>query len=134
MKAALPEGFVLERVTAATLEAFAALNNSFVGNYRSLEHFLEAGVGFGVRETGSEAFVSGCSSFASSSRSIEFEIETDRAFERRGLATVAGAALIEYCLENGLEACWDAAHEGSARLAERLGFGPPQGYFAYRME
>jgi hypothetical protein len=39
--------------------------------------------------------------------------------------------MIEHCLENGLEPCWDAAHEGSALLAEQLGFVGRRRYTAY---
>jgi hypothetical protein len=41
--------------------------------------------------------------------------------------------MIEHCLDNGLTPCWDAAHEGSALLAERLGFGKRRPYTAYRV-
>ena len=132
--AGLPQGFAVERVTAETVTEFAALNESFVGNFRSLEHFLERGVGFTVRDEDSGALVAGCSSYAISSRSVEFEIETHRDYERRGLALVTGSKLIEWCVDAGLEACWDAAHEGSAALAERLGFVARQAYYGYRME
>ncbi len=134
MKAALAEGLILERVTADSAKAFASLNPSFVSNFRTPDDFIERGVGFGVRERGSREFVAGCSSYTVSSHSVEFEIETREDYQRRGLALVTGAALIEYCLDNGLEPCWDAAHEGSARLAERLAFAGRREYLAYRME
>jgi RimJ/RimL family protein N-acetyltransferase len=131
-KSGLPPGFSLVRVTADTVAEFGELNESFVENFGTLERFLEQGVGFAVRDLETDRLVAGCSSFAISSRSLEFEIETHRDYERRGLALVTGSALIEWCVENGLEACWDAAHEGSARLAERLGFVDGRAYYAYR--
>jgi hypothetical protein len=129
----VPNGLVLERITGDTVEAFAALNRSFVDNFRSLAGFVERGVGFGLKQDATGEFVAGCSSYAISSRSIEFEIETRQDHQRRGLALITGSALIEHCLVSGLEPCWDAAHEGSAVLAERLGFAGRREYTAYRL-
>src|SRR5262249_51368664 len=39
--------------------------------------------------------------------------------------------LILYCLEHGIEACWDAANEPSAALARQLGFHSTGKYEAY---
>ncbi|KAA3664470.1 MAG: GNAT family N-acetyltransferase [Chloroflexi bacterium] len=50
---------------------------------------------------------------------------TEEPFRRRGLATVASAAAIEYGLSHGLNTInWDcdAQNEGSIRTAEKLGF------------
>jgi RimJ/RimL family protein N-acetyltransferase len=127
----LPEGFELERVGPDSVAAFEELADSLVYNFKSLEDFLERGVGFGIRHR--DRFVAGCSSFAISSRSLEFEIETHPDYQRRGLALVAGARMLEHCLDHSLEPCWDAAHEVSARLAERLGFGQRRPYTAYQL-
>ena len=131
MRDLLAQGFVLERITADTVEAFAALADSLVYNFESLDDFLDRGVGFGIQHEG--RLIAGCSSFAISSRSLEFEIQTHPEYQRRGLALVAGSRMIEHCLEQGLTPCWDAAHEGSAVLAERLGFGERRPYTAYRL-
>jgi hypothetical protein len=131
LRESLPAGFELQRVDAGTVAAFRALNETFVDNFASLNEFLELGVGFGVTFGGE--FVAGCASYSISSRSVEFEIETRRDYQRRGLALVTGARLIEHCLENGLKPCWDAAHEGSALLAEALGFVGRREYKSYRL-
>lgn len=128
----LPEGLSLVRVDTETVGAFAELDAAFVYNFDSHEDFLARGVGFGV--TDGSLFVAGCSSYAISSRSLEFEIETAAEFQRRGLAMVTGSRMIEYCVEEGLEPCWDAAHDVSARLALRLGFRDARPYTAYRLE
>jgi GNAT superfamily N-acetyltransferase len=131
MRGSAPEGMVLERITGETVGAFAELADSLVYNFESHEDFLARGVGFGVRE--GERFVAGCSSYAISSSSLEFEIQTHPDYQRRGLALVTGSRMIEHCLENGLTPCWDAAHAGSAALAERLGFVGRKRYTAYRV-
>lgn len=128
---ALPQGMTLVLVDGGNVAAFARLAESLVYNFESLEDFVERGVGFGVVEEG--RFIAGCSSYAVSSRMLEFEVQTHPDYERRGLATATASRMIEYCLEAGLEPRWDAAHEGSARLAARLGFVEPRAYTAYRV-
>ncbi|MDP3768435.1 MAG: GNAT family N-acetyltransferase [Dehalococcoidia bacterium] len=128
---ALPAGFDLRRITSERVAGFAELADSLVYNFASLDDFIERGAGFGVEHGG--RFVSGCSSFAISPRSLEFEIQTHPDFQRRGLATAAAAAMIEYCIERGLKPCWDAHNEISAALAEKLGFIEPKPYTAYEL-
>jgi RimJ/RimL family protein N-acetyltransferase len=88
-------------------------------------------VGFGIEHEG--RFVAGCSSFAISPHSLEFEIQTHPDYRQRGLATAAASAMIEYCLDHGLEPCWDAHNEISAALARKLGFVEPRPYTAYEL-
>jgi hypothetical protein len=130
MRSALPEGYSLTRVDRRTVKPFRHLNETFVSNFRSLGDYLQRGVGFAVTNEKGE-MVAGCSTYTISSRCLEFEIETRSDYRRRGLALVTGARMIEYCLETGLEPCWDAAHEGSAVLAECLGFLRERKYTAY---
>ena len=128
---ALPEGFTLKRVTAGDATRFAELEDSLVYNFPSLDEFVARGVGFGVEHEG--RYVSGCSSFALSSRSLEFEIDTDPDFRGRGLAAACAAAMIEYCIDSGLEPCWDAHNDISAALAAKLGFVEPAPYTAFEV-
>ena len=127
----LLDGFTLKRVTAGDAARFAELEDSLVYNFPSLDEFLDRGVGFGVGHAGQ--YVSGCSSFALSSRSLEFEIDTHPDFRGRGLAAACAAAMIEYCLESGLVAWWDAHNDISAALAAKLGFVEPASYTAYEV-
>lgn len=131
--ASLPPDYTMERITAQTVKDFAHLNETFVANFKSHGDFLDRGIGFGVRHRGRKGFVAGCSTYTISNGQLEFEIETDREYQRRGLALVTGARMVQHCLETGLEPCWDAAHEGSALLAERLGFVGRRRYTAYRV-
>ena len=131
LRESLPAEFKLQRVNADTVAAFRALNPTFVDNFRSQKDFLKRGVGFAVTARG--RILAGCSSYSISSSKLEFEIETRRDYWRRGLALVTGSRMIEHCIDNGLEPCWDAAHEGSARLAEALGFVGRRRYTSYRL-
>jgi len=128
---ALPEGHVLRRITRDDVTRFRQLADSLVYNFSSLDHFIDCGVGFGVEHDG--RFVSGCSSFAISSRRIEFDIQTHPEVRQRGLATAAASAMIEHCIERGLEPCWDAHNPASAALATKLGFVDPAPYTAYEV-
>lgn len=128
---ALPDGYVLKRIDGESVRRFRSLEDSLVYNFDTLDDFLARGVGFGVEHEGK--FVSGCSSFTISSRSLEFEIQTHPDFRRRGLATAAAAAMIEHCIDSGLEPCWDAHNPMSAALATKLGFAEPAPYTAYEI-
>ena len=127
----LPDGFDLRRITLDDAARFAELAPSLVYNFPSLEDFIARGAGFGIEREGS--FVSGCSSFAICSRSIEFEIQTHPDFRQRGLACATAAAMIEHCIERGLEPSWDAHNDMSAALATKLGFIEPAPYTAYEL-
>lgn len=133
LRESLPRGFRLARIDAHSVKAFEELNETFVANFKSVEDYLARGVGFGITEENTGRMVAGCSSYTIGSKCLEFEIETGREFQRRGFALVAGARMIEHCLDNGLEPYWDAAHEGSAVLAEKLGFVNRRRYTAYRV-
>lgn len=131
--ASLPADYTMERIAGKTVKEFEHLNETFVANFKSHQDFLARGIGFGIRHKGHRGFVAGCSTYTISRTSLEIEIETDRGYQRRGLALVTGARMIQHCVEAGLEACWDAAHEGSALLAEKLGFVDRVRYTAYRV-
>lgn len=65
----------------------------------------------------------------------EFEIqvytEESQEYRRKGLATIASAALIEYGMEKGLAPHWDAATETSVKLALKLGYSSPKKWEVY---
>src|SRR5215470_1832755 len=129
---ALPGGFELRQVRLEEVTQFATdLAPALIYNFRSHEEFITRGVGLGILHQG--MFVSGASSAAVGGGKFEIEIRTHRQFRRRGLARAVAAGLILYCLEHGIEACWDAANEPSAALARQLGFRSTGKYEAYRL-
>jgi len=130
---ALPGGFELRQVRLEEVTQFATdLDRALIYNFRSHEEFIARGVGLGILHQG--RFVSGVSSAAVGGGKLEIEIQTQPQFRRRGLARAVAAALILYCLEHGIEACWDAANEPSAALARQLGFHSTGKYEAYRLK
>ncbi len=128
---ALPAGMNVCKIGSTDARGFEDLAESLVYNFDSLDDFVDRGVGFGIEHEG--RFVSGCSSFAISSNSLEFEIQTHPDYRRRGLALATASAMIEYCLDHGLEPCWDAHNSMSAALATKLGFVSPRPYTAYEL-
>jgi GNAT superfamily N-acetyltransferase len=131
LREALPAGFDLVCVQPEQVAAFAEIDIDLVHNFASHAEFAERGIGFGVLREG--RFVAGCSSFAIGGGALEIEIDTHPDFRRRGLARVVGAQMVLWCIENGLEPCWDAANSMSAALARQLGFAPTEQYTAYRL-
>jgi len=128
-RAELTPGFELVRVQPEQVAAFAEVEIDLVHNFASHEDFAAHGVGFGVLHEG--RFVAGCSSFGIGGGTLEIEIDTHPDFRRRGLARVVGAAMVLWCLEQGLEPCWDAANPMSSALARQLGFVSTGQYTAY---
>lgn len=128
---ALPDGMTVRRIASRDVRAFEELAESLVYNFDSPDDFVERGVGFGIEHEG--RLISGCSSFAISSHSLEFEIQTHPDYQRRGFACATAAAMIEHCLHEGLEPCWDAHNSISAALATKLGFVDPTPYTAYEL-
>lgn len=98
----LPEGYELKRIDGELYEACLE-NEQFednVGNFASKEEFLELGRGFAILKDGE--IVSIASSYTVYREGIEVEIDTEEEYRRQGLASVAGAALILSCLDDGL--------------------------------
>lgn len=90
------------------------------GNFKSVEDFLENGLGVVALKNGD--IVSGASSYTFYKGGIEIEIDTREDERRRGLALACGARLILECLGQNRYPSWDAHNPGSLALAEKLGY------------
>ena len=77
--------------------------------------------------------VAGASSYTRYNEGIEIEVDTVEEERRKGLATVASAALILRCLDEGLYPGWDAQNMNSVHLAEKLGYEFDHEYTAYEV-
>ena len=102
--------------------------NSFVSQFAGQEDFLQNGFAFCLYA--GEELASASSTFGYYSGGYELQIATAPKFRRRGYAAVTGAAFLLECLSRGKRPHWDAAHQGSLRLACRLGFLPDGEYTA----
>lgn len=106
-------------------------NEYFFENFSSIHDFLQRGVGFCVLRDG--RIVSAATSMAVSRSSIDIEIETDENLRRKGLGSIVGARLVQYCIENNITPKWLAANEDSAKLASRLGFSRGKSYETFQI-
>lgn len=75
--------------------------------------------------------VCGVSSYSIYDDGIEIEIGTNAKHRKKGLATVAAAALIIDCLDKGIYPSWDAANLESVKLAQKLGYFLVESYDTY---
>src|SRR6266498_4614590 len=100
----LPVGFELRKISLEDITKFTELSPALIGSYASAEEFIAKGIGMGIFHEGN--FISGASSSPLGGGKLEFEIQTHNQFRRRGFARIVAAALILYCLENGIEPCW----------------------------
>ncbi|AIQ48026.1 hypothetical protein R70723_20535 [Paenibacillus sp. FSL R7-0273] len=118
-----------------TGEHFTALDQGVVPRFfwRDAAHFTAEGAGFVLLENGEIA----AAAFSSclSGGQLEIGIETMPAHRGKGCAFAASLALIEYCLDRGLESVWACRLEntGSYRLAQKLGFRPVRTLPYYRL-
>ncbi len=103
----------------------------FVSAFESKEKYLRIGRGVVVMKSG--RIVAGASSFARYNEGIEIEVDTVTEERRKGLVTVASAALILRCLDEGLYPSWDAQNLNSVHLAEKLGYEFDHEYTAYEV-
>jgi len=103
----------------------------FVSSFGSKERFLEIGRGMVILRSG--RIVAGASSYTRYNEGIEIEVDTVEEERRQGLATIASAALILRCLDEGLYPSWDAQNLNSVHLAEKLGYEFDHEYTAYEV-
>ena len=129
----LPDGYELQKLEAEMYDK--CLENpataDFVSTFGSKEKYLQIGRGMVILKDGQ--IVSGASSYTRYREGIEIEVDTIASERRKHLATIACAALILNCLEEGLYPSWDAQNINSVRLAEKLGYKFDHKYVAYEV-
>lgn len=130
----LPEGYELKKVdkTIAYDKSFHEVSEDFTAQFDSIDDYLNRGVGFCILHKGK--VVCGASSYSIYNNGIEIEIDTHPKYRRKGLATVAAAALILDCIDRGIYPSWDAANLTSVHLAEKLGYVMDEPYDTYHIK
>ena len=108
-----------------------SVTRDFVSSFRNKEAFLEFGRGVVILKSG--RIVAGASSYSRYNEGIEIEVDTVAEERRKGLATIACAALILRCIDEGLYPSWDAQNMNSVHLAEKLGYEFDHEYTAYEV-
>ncbi|MHA2425471.1 MAG: GNAT family N-acetyltransferase [Candidatus Thorarchaeota archaeon] len=127
----LPKEMTIEAVTEESIKEISPQATGLILMiFPSVEKFMEKNFGFMIRE--GETVVS--LALAASplyTNDFEIHIETHPDYQKRGLAMISAARLIQYSLENGMVPHWDADNPPSAKLATKLGFTNPEEYNAY---
>ncbi len=103
-----------------------------LSDFESPSDFAERGIGYFVERDGT--LIGAAYSSLVCSRAIEVSIFVTEDYRRQGVATTLAAHLLKWCLENNMDANWDAANPESCRLAEKLGYTPKGKYWAYYLE
>ena len=129
----LPKGYELKDIDGNIYDMCLSdpVTRDFVSAFESKEKYLDIGRGVVVIKSG--RIVAGASSFARYNEGIEIEVDTAEDERRKGLATVASAALILRCLDEGLYPSWDAQNMNSVHLAEKLGYEFDHEYTVYEV-
>lgn len=103
-----------------------------ISDFESPDDFSERGIGF-YADVNGEIIGAAYSSLVCST-GIEISLFVEDKYRRQGVATVLSANLVRWCLENNMDAHWDAANPESCKLAEKLGYVPLGTYQAYYLK
>ena len=103
-----------------------------ISDFDSVSDFMERGVGYYAEKNG-EVIGAAYSSLVCN-QGIEISLFVSDDHRRQGMATALSANLVRWCLENNMDAHWDAANPESCRLAEKLGYISTGGYQAYYLK
>lgn len=103
-----------------------------VSDFESPTDFLERGIGYYAEKDGDIIGASYSSLVCSTGIEVSLFISED--YRRRGIATVLSAHLLLWCLQNNMDAHWDAANPESCKLAEKLGYVSVGSYKAYYLK
>ena len=86
-----------------------------VSDFESPSDFIERGIGYYLERNGK--IIGAAYSSLVCSKGIEVSIFVADDYRRQGIATTLAAHLIKWCLENDMDAHWDAANPESCKLA-----------------
>ena len=130
----VPSTYMLERMDLETIRRLDKREAMHIPTFfGSSEDFYNQGIAYCVKHQGE--VVSMASTFTPFTNEFEIQVDTPVAEHRRkGLATVASAALIIHALEEGITPHWDAANEASIHLALKLGYTNPDPWEVYYLK
>ena len=120
---ALPDGYVIEKISKDTIASSQTLQNDIWGFWKSEDKFLENGFGYCILKDNKPVAV--CFSAYVHEHYHEIAIRTYVQEERRkGLATMVARSYLDACIKNRFTPAWSTQHTNtvSHALAEKLGF------------
>jgi predicted GNAT family acetyltransferase len=103
-----------------------------ISDFDSVSDFIGRGIGYYAEKNG-EVIGAAYSSLVCN-QGIEISLFVSDDYRRQGIATALSANLVRWCLENNMDAHWDAANLESCKLAEKLGYIPAGEYQAYYLK
>lgn len=103
-----------------------------ISDFDSPSDFMGRGIGYYAEKNG-EVIGAAYSSLVCN-QGIEISLFVSEHHRRQGIATALSANLVRWCLENKVDAHWDAANPESCRLAEKLGYISAGTYQAYYLK
>jgi GNAT superfamily N-acetyltransferase len=130
----LPGGYKLERMNLETIKQVDKRRAMHIPTFfGSSEDFFKMGIAYCIKY--GDEVVCMASTFTPFTNEFEIQVDTlDPDHRRKGLATVASAALMVHALERGIVPQWDAANEASIKLALNLGYTAPDPWNAYYLK
>ncbi|MFC3745534.1 GNAT family N-acetyltransferase [Paenibacillus sp. GCM10012306] len=120
---ALPEYYVMKSMDDTLFNKYRnEMDSSYDSLWNSSQHFMERGFGYCIMMN--DHFASVCNSFFVGGGYADIDIVTVDEYQKRGLATLTGAAYIEHCLKHDVVPNYncDAGNQRSIQLATKLGF------------
>lgn len=127
----LPDGLLIEKIEVPIIPDFA-LHSPFI------RKDFKTKTSFGFRLKKDSQVISVCKSFGFiSGNEFMIDIETFEEKQRsKGYATIAGTALIDYCLEKGYIPLWETTLDNipSRKVATKLGFVENESYPVYAID
>jgi GNAT superfamily N-acetyltransferase len=126
LKIELPAGLRLVPIDETLInDQEGMLYQDLLCKFFAAADFLQQGAGFCLLE-GEEIIGFAAANYPIRNQVLEVYIRVDYNDDPRhrhqGLGTQLSAALLEYCLKNGLDPQWDAANDISIHLALKLGY------------
>ena len=128
-KEKIKEGYKLELVNKSFLEKYADAKDIEdilyeLSSWTSHEVFFQNGFGFCLVDD--KTIASWCMGeyVSPKTKRIEVGIETYENYQKQGFATVTGAAMVEYAIDNGYTVgwhCWES-NIPSVKTAEKIGY------------
>lgn len=114
--------YLLEPINRENVQKVFESNEEIEGFWGAKENFMKYGFGFLLLDKGN--IVGHAQSASVEDGEVEIDIQTDKSYRGKGVATYLASCLINECIKRDLIPKWDCAvsNESSNKLAVKLGF------------
>lgn len=116
-----PREYRIQKMSMKWIKGLEALGEVYHKyHYKDLQDFLDRGCCFCV--TKGEEVCAAVGAYLRSDNKIQVQVNTKKEYLNQGLATIACAHMLRYCLDNQIQVGWDASNLISKKLANKLGY------------